>query len=116
SRNSRLLVVAACPVARDYQSRGPPQVAPDSRRARRPRQAARREPSEPVADDSAGRDGAFPDLVDRQFTVLGPDRLWVADITDVAAGGGVPFLAAVRAMPGEGAGGPGGRRGDDAGS
>jgi putative transposase len=36
-----------------------------------------------------------PDLVDRQFTTAGPDRLWVADITDVPTWGGFLYLAVV---------------------
>ncbi len=36
-----------------------------------------------------------PDLVDRQFTVAGADRLWVADITYVPTGAGVLYLAVV---------------------
>jgi putative transposase len=36
-----------------------------------------------------------PDLVDRQFTAAGPDRLWVADITYVPTWGGFLYLAVV---------------------
>jgi putative transposase len=36
-----------------------------------------------------------PDLVDRQFTVSGPDRLWVADITYVPTWTGFLYLAVV---------------------
>lgn len=36
-----------------------------------------------------------PDLVDRNFTVAGPDQLWVADITDIPTGAGFLFLAVV---------------------
>ena len=36
-----------------------------------------------------------PDLVDRQFTVSGPDRLWVADITYVPTWAGFLYLAIV---------------------
>ena len=36
-----------------------------------------------------------PDLVQRQFTVDGPDRLWVADITYVPTGSGFLYLAVV---------------------
>jgi putative transposase len=36
-----------------------------------------------------------PDLVDRQFTATGPDRLWVADITYVPTWTGFLFLAVV---------------------
>lgn len=42
-------------------------------------------------------DGAplSPDLVDRDFTVEGPDRLWVADITYVPTWAGFLFLSVV---------------------
>jgi len=36
-----------------------------------------------------------PDLVDRQFTAVGPDRLWVADITYVPTWAGFLYLAVV---------------------
>ena len=36
-----------------------------------------------------------PDLVDRQFTAAGPDRLWVADITYVPTWTGFLYLAVV---------------------
>jgi putative transposase len=36
-----------------------------------------------------------PDLVNRQFEVVGPDRLWVADITYVPTGAGFLYLAVV---------------------
>lgn len=36
-----------------------------------------------------------PDLVERNFTATGPDRLWVADITYVPTGAGFLFLAVV---------------------
>jgi len=36
-----------------------------------------------------------PDLVDRQYTATGPDRLWVADITYVPTGAGFLYLAVV---------------------
>ena len=36
-----------------------------------------------------------PDLVDRQFTAAGPDRLWVADITYVPTWAGFLYLAIV---------------------
>lgn len=36
-----------------------------------------------------------PDLVDRQFTVDAPDRLWVADITYVATWSGFVYVAFV---------------------
>ena len=38
---------------------------------------------------------AAPDLVRRQFTAAGPDRLWVADITYIPTGAGFLYLAAV---------------------
>jgi putative transposase len=38
---------------------------------------------------------ASPDLVQRDFRVDGPDRLWVADITYVPTGAGFLYLAAV---------------------
>lgn len=38
---------------------------------------------------------AAPDLVERQFTAAGPDRLWVADITYVPTWAGFLFLAVV---------------------
>jgi transposase InsO family protein len=37
-----------------------------------------------------------PDLVNRDFTAVGPDRLWVADATRIPCGEGVFWLAAVR--------------------
>ncbi|AXO37085.1 IS3 family transposase [Micromonospora sp. B006] len=37
-----------------------------------------------------------PDLVNRQFTAAGPNRLWVADATRIPCGEGVFWLAAVR--------------------
>jgi putative transposase len=36
-----------------------------------------------------------PDLVDRQFTTAGPDRLWVADITYISTWAGFLYLAVV---------------------
>jgi putative transposase len=45
-----------------------------------------------IRDDTAH---PAPDLVDRQFTVDGPNRLWVADITYVPTGAGFLFLAVV---------------------
>lgn len=36
-----------------------------------------------------------PDLVDRDFTAAGPDRLWVADITFVPSAAGFLYLAVV---------------------
>ena len=38
---------------------------------------------------------AVPDLVDRDFTASGPDRLWVADITYIRTGSGFLYLAVV---------------------
>jgi putative transposase len=38
---------------------------------------------------------AAPDLVQRDFTVSGPDQLWVADITYVSTGEGRLYLATV---------------------
>ena len=37
-----------------------------------------------------------PDLVNRDFTATGPDRLWVADATRIPCGQGAFWLAAVR--------------------
>jgi putative transposase len=37
-----------------------------------------------------------PDLVNRNFTAAGPNRLWVADATRIPCGEGVFWLAAVR--------------------
>jgi len=45
-----------------------------------------------VRDETAS---AAPDLVDRQFTAAGPDRLWVADITYIPTCAGFLFLAVV---------------------
>src|SRR5262249_30294016 len=39
--------------------------------------------------------GPAPDLVDRNFTAAGPDRLWVADITYVPTWAGFLYLAVV---------------------
>ena len=38
---------------------------------------------------------AAPDLVNRDLSAEGPDELWVADITQVRAGAGWPYLAVV---------------------
>ena len=46
-----------------------------------------------VRDETAA--SAVPDLVERQFTAEGPNRLWVADITYVPTGAGFLFLAVV---------------------
>src|SRR4029450_440385 len=43
--------------------------------------------------DPAAR--AAPDLVQREFHVDGPDRLWVADITYVPTGAGFLYLSVV---------------------
>jgi putative transposase len=45
----------------------------------------------PTVRDETARPA--PDLVDRQFTVASPDRLWVADITYVPTWAGVLYLA-----------------------
>jgi putative transposase len=37
----------------------------------------------------------FPDLVNRDFTATGPDRLWVADITQLPARSGSCYLASI---------------------
>jgi putative transposase len=37
----------------------------------------------------------FPDLVDRDFSAPGPDRLWVADITALPTRGGSCYLASI---------------------
>ena len=37
----------------------------------------------------------FPDLVNRDFTASGPDRLWVADITQLPTRSGSCYLAAI---------------------
>jgi putative transposase len=37
----------------------------------------------------------FPDLVNRDFTVAGPDRLWVADITELPTRSGSCYLASI---------------------
>jgi putative transposase len=37
----------------------------------------------------------FPDLVNRDFTAPGPDRLWVADITELPTRSGSCYLAAI---------------------
>jgi transposase InsO family protein len=42
------------------------------------------------------RHTAAPDLVNRNFTAAGPNRLWVADATRIPCGEGVFWLAAVR--------------------
>jgi putative transposase len=52
----------------------------------------RRRPRTTVADPAAA---PAPNLVQRHFTVLAPDRLWLADITYVPTGEGWLYLAAV---------------------
>jgi putative transposase len=37
----------------------------------------------------------FPDLVERDFSATGPDRLWVADITELPTRSGSCYLAAI---------------------
>ena len=54
---------------------------------------SRRKPFHTTVRDATARPA--PDLVDRQFTVAGPDRLWVADITYVPTGAGFLYLAVV---------------------
>ena len=54
---------------------------------------SRRKPLFTTTRDRAARPA--PDLVQRHFTVDGPDRLWVADITYVATGAGFLYLAVV---------------------
>ena len=54
---------------------------------------SRRKPFHTTVRDEAARPA--PDLVDRQFTAPGPDRLWVADITYVPTWAGFLYLAVV---------------------
>ncbi len=54
---------------------------------------SRRKPFRTTVRDETARPA--PDLVDRQFTAAGPDRLWVADITYVPTGAGFLYLAVV---------------------
>ncbi len=54
---------------------------------------SRRKPFHTTVRDEAARPA--PDLVDRQFTATGPDRLWVADITYVPTWAGFLYLAVV---------------------
>jgi putative transposase len=54
---------------------------------------SRRKPCRTTVRDATARPA--PDLVDRQFTAPGPDRLWVADITYVPTGAGFLYLAVV---------------------
>ena len=61
-------------------------------RAARLRGVSRRKFRTTVRDETAR---PAPDLVDRQFTAAGPDRLWVADITYVPTWAGVLYLAVV---------------------
>jgi hypothetical protein len=53
---------------------------------------SRRQARTTIRDEAARPD---PDLVDRQFTTAGPDRLWVADITYIPTGAGFLDLAVV---------------------
>src|SRR6266852_561500 len=54
---------------------------------------SRRKPFHTTVRDETARPA--PDLVDRQFTAPGPDRLWVADITYVPTWAGFLYLAVV---------------------
>jgi putative transposase len=54
---------------------------------------SRRKPFRTTVRDETARPA--PDLVDRQCTATGPDRLWVADITDVPTRAGFLYLAVV---------------------
>ena len=45
-----------------------------------------------IRDENAA---PFPDLVQRDFTAPGPDRLWVADITHLPTRSGVCYLASI---------------------
>jgi putative transposase len=54
---------------------------------------SRRHPLRTTVRDATARPA--PDLVDRQFTVEGPDRLWVADITYVPTWAGFLYLVVV---------------------
>jgi len=54
---------------------------------------SRRKPCRTTVRDATARPAL--DLVDRQFEVAGPDRLWVADITYVPTGAGFLYLAVV---------------------
>jgi putative transposase len=54
---------------------------------------SRRKPCRTTVRNATARPA--PDLVDRQFTAPGPDRLWVADITYVPTGAGFLYLAVV---------------------
>ena len=60
--------------------------------ARAGRESAQADRSPPRA---IATPGPAPDLVQRDFTVDGPDRLWVADITYVPTGAGFLYLAVV---------------------
>jgi putative transposase len=57
------------------------------------RGVSRRKPFPTTVRDETARPA--PDLVDRQFTARGPDRLWVADITYVPTWAGFLYLAVV---------------------
>jgi len=54
---------------------------------------SRRKPFRTTVRDATARPA--PDLVERQFTAAGPDRLWVADITYVPTWAGFLYLAVV---------------------
>jgi putative transposase len=54
---------------------------------------SRRKPFPTTVRDETARPA--PDLVDRQFTATGPDRLWGADITYVPTWAGCLYLAVV---------------------
>ena len=57
------------------------------------RGVSRRKPWRTTVRDAAARPA--PDLVARDFTAPGPDRLWVADITYIPTWGGFLYLAVV---------------------
>ena len=54
---------------------------------------SRRTPCRTTVRDETARPA--PDLVDRHFTAPGPDRPWVADITNIPTGAGFLYLAVV---------------------
>ena len=54
---------------------------------------SRRKPFHTTVRDETAQ--SAPDLVDRQFTATGPERLWVADITYVPTWAGFLYLAVV---------------------
>jgi putative transposase len=71
---------------------GRKRVARLMRRARLQGVSRRKQCRTTVRDETAR---PAPDLVDRQFAVAGPDRLWVADITYVPTWAGFLYLAVV---------------------